>query len=460
MIVIAHNHGLEIDDPSPEEKRNIIDMLSYTDKSKQYQAKRLKRSSWASQKAIEDATIASYGCLLETSPTGKYLVPPGFSDKFTIDIDNRKDTGSTISLPWVKQPPDLRPYQDEAVSAMMSVFRGTVNMATGLGKTLTTVHFIRRLKRKTLVVCPSSAIANGFYKELVSAFGESKVGFIGGGKKKIKDITVGLVQSIVNSLDSLVKEDLGAIIFDETHHLAASTFYKVAQALGGVGRMYGLTATAFRSDGKDIFLRAGVGDTIIKRDAKWGIANGWLAHPVFVMREVMTYGTDYKDDKLKNYKKHVLTSKEMNEIMREDISKCLSKGKSTLVLVSEIEHGKALSEATGIPFATDDSLVEKLNDGEISGLIATASLVGEGCDTKRVDALILANFAGSAGPCLQNIGRGLRKYPGKESVLIVDYSPMGSTMLTRHAKKRLSIFKSLSDDVHYIKYESGVKTRT
>ena len=464
MKIIAHNNGLVITDALSIEISRLSDMLSYTDKSKQYQARRMERNRWTPKILAEQVAASAEGCLLKKIDDNTLFVPPGFAPQLVIDEDVRCDTGITISLPWAKQPPDMRPYQDEAVSAMMEHWRGIVNMGTGLGKTLTTVHFLRKLKRKALIVCPSSAIANGFYDELCAAFGKNRIGFLGGGKKKIGDITVGIAQSVVNNIDALAAHDLGVVVFDETHRIAADTFYQVAEKLAHVGRMYGLTATSFRSDGKDIFLTAGVGDVIIKRDAKWGIENGWLANPVFVMREVMTFGTDFKDDKLKNYKRHVLNSPELNSILLEDIQKCVSGGKSTLVLVGEIEHGKMLAEITNLPFASGENkeskeLIAKLNDGLIPGLIATASLVGEGCDTRRVDALILANFAGSKGPFLQNLGRGLRKYPGKEQVLVVDYKPLGSKMLSRHADVRLKVVKELTKDVHYVKYES-IKTRS
>ena len=333
-------------------------------------------------------------------------------------------------------------------------WRGTVNLATGMGKSLTSIYFLRKFKRKALIVCPSTAIANGFYEELCKAFGKNRIGFLGSGKKKLGDITVGIAQSVANNLDALEKHELGVIIFDEVHHLAALTFYKIASKLSHVGRMYGLTATAFRSDGKDVFLKAGVGNVIIKRDAAWGIENGWLAFPHFIIRKVNTQGPNYPGDKLKNYKKHVLESKEMTDVICKDINWAVGKQQSVLVLVSEIEHGEILSKATGLPLATGENkesknLIDALNDGTIPGLIATASLVGEGCDTRRVDVLVLANFAGSAGPVTQNVGRGLRKYPGKEEVIIFDYMP-NNQMLARHCNTRIKVFKTLSQEIRIV----------
>lgn len=242
------------------------------------------------------------------------------------------------------------------------------------------------------------------------------------------------------------QNDNSGIIAHNCHHLAAETFYNITKTLSPVGRMFGLTATDFRSDGKDVMIQAGVGEVLIKRDIIWGIENKWLAYPNIIMRNVETTGREYAEDKNKNYKAHVLNSQEMNDRILQDVKKCLDAGKSVLCLVDEKEHGKMLSEALGLPFATGDDkgsrlYIKQLNEGSIPGLIGTDSLVGEGTDTKNVDVLVLANFVASKGPLWQNLGRGLRRQGTKTHVLVLDYRPKGSKMLSRHADQRLKLYK-------------------
>jgi superfamily II DNA or RNA helicase len=338
---------------------------------------------------------------------------------------------------------------------MCANWRGLINFATGLGKTLTAVHTIRSIGRRTLVLCPNKSIADNFYDELVSAFGDDRVGYFGGGKKQLKDITVGIAQSVNNHIDKFVQHELGLIIIDEVHHVPADTFFTIAKSLSTVGRMFGLTATDFRSDGKDIMIQAGVGEVLIKRDIVWGIQNKWLAFPTIIMRNVDTTGREYAEDKIKNYKTHVLNSSEMNDRLKQDLKKCLDAGKSVLCLVDEKEHGRMLSEALGLPFATGDdkqskTYVGQLNRGEIPGLIGTDSLVGEGTDTKNVDVLVLANFVASKGPLWQNLGRGLRTTDKKTQVLVLDYRPTGSKMLSRHADQRVKLYKAIPCNIKEI----------
>ena len=457
MDIIIHNKNIVIDGADDNLKNYLREQLSYTDKSKEYMLRRMEsnpyqRNSPAYFKAKEEMS----GCML-IEEDDKLIVPSGFAHLFNdMDTtDKRCDTGKKIALPWKNKPFDCRDYQAEAVSLLEDNWRGLVNFATGLGKTLTAVHTIRKVKKRTLVLCPGKSIADQFYSDLCEAFGPEKIGYLGGGKKKLGDITVGIVGTVVNNIDKLKDHDLGLIIVDECHHIPASTFFTIAEELGSVGKMFGLTATDFRSDGKDVMITAGVGKVLIKRDLIWGITSGWLADPIIVVREVRTHGREYKNDKLKNYKEHVLNSREMNERLLKDLKSFLAAGKSVLCLVSEVAHGQMLADELGLPFATGSDkkskeYVDQLNAGEIPGLIGTSSKIGEGTDTKRVDVLMLANFVASKGPLWQNMGRGMRLYGEKKNVIVLDYIPSGSKMLTRHANQRLKYYKEITKNIKIV----------
>lgn len=454
MNVEISNNEIIISDYTPEYAKKLNELLSYTDKSKQYQLRKMSKNPFSRNTPYYKKLAENVQGTLVTEENGVITIPSGFAYLFKnmSFTDNRKDTGKQIALPWKTKPHDPRDYQEEAVKLIMDNYRGLINFATGLGKTLTAVYAIRAIGRKTLVLCPSKSIADNFYDELVSAFGDSRVGYFGNGKKQLKDITVGIAQSVNNHIDSFVKHELGLVIIDEVHHVPAETFFTIAKSLSPVGRMFGLTATDFRSDGKDVMIQAGVGEVLIKRDIVWGIQNNWLAFPHIVMRNVETTGREYPEDKVKNYKQHVLNSPEMNDRLKLDIQKCLNANKSVLCLVDEKEHGRILSEALGIPFATGDdkmskTYIKQLNSGEIPGLIGTDSLIGEGCDTKNVDVLVLANFVASKGPLWQNLGRGLRRQGTKTQVLVLDYRPTGSKMLSRHADQRLKLYKQIPSNI-------------
>lgn len=458
MRAIITNKFTVVQDPSSTVLQSLNDLMSYTDKSIKYQLRRMEQNPFQRNSGLYKKLQKEVNQTLLKNMNGHAAFNSGLSylieGKMQID-DRRVDTGKKISLPWKKKPFDPRSYQKEAIEVCLNNWRGVVNFATGMGKTLTAIHLIRQLGRKTLVVVPSDSIARQFYNELCEAFGENRVGFYGGGKKKIKDITIGIAASVIKDTDKFKKEELGCIIFDEVHHIAASTFFTIASDLGDVGRIYGLTATDYRSDGKDIMINAGCGRVIIKRDIKWGIDNGFLAKPKFLIKEIPTSGIDYKNNKLKAYKEHVLNDNIMKAQILKDIQDAINNGKSVLCLVDEIAHGAELSKQTGLPFAQgkdkdSNKYVEDLNAGKIQGLIGTDGRIGEGTDTRRVDVLILANFVASKGPVIQAIGRGLRIYGNKTECQVLDYIPQGSSMLTRHAESRIKFYKEITSNVNIL----------
>lgn len=455
MKAIITNKFTVVQNPSPTVLRSLNDLMSYEDKSVKYQLRRMAQNPFQKNSGYYKKLEKEVRGSLLKDMNGHAAFNSGLSylieGKIPVE-DRRVDTGKKIAFPWKKKPHNPREYQQEAIDLCLNNWRGIVNFATGMGKTLTAIHLIRSLGRKTLVVVPSDSIAQQFYDELCSAFGDNRVGFYGGGKKKIKDITIGIAASVIKDTELFKKEELGCIIFDEVHHIAASTFYNIASDLGDVGRIYGLTATDYRSDGKDIMINAGCGKVLIKRDIKWGIDNGFLAKPKFIVREIPTSGTDYKNNKLKAYKEHVLNDRVMKSQILQDIQSAIDNGKSVLCLVDEIAHGAELAKQTGLPFAqgkdkNSNKYVEELNNGNIAGLIGTDGRIGEGTDTKRVDVLILANFVASKGPVIQAIGRGLRIYGQKTECIVLDYVPQGSTMLKRHAEGRIKFYKEITGDV-------------
>jgi len=461
MKATITNKIITISNPSDQFKSYANDILSYTDKSKQFQLRRMENNPYQkNSKAYFKLKAEVHGCIASFDDAGNMIIPSGFAhilENMGVDIDDqRAKTGKQIALPWKKKPFDMRTYQTEGMDLWVNNYRGLLNFATGMGKTLTAIHSIRAIGRKTLIVCPGKSIAMQFYKQLCDAFGSDRVGYMGGGKKQVRDITVGIVGTIKNNIPMLTKHGLGLIIFDEVHHIAADTFFSVSAELGDVGKIFGLTATDFRSDGKDVMITAGVGPVLIKRDVVWGVQNKYLADPYVFVREAVSGCKEYAGDKIKNYKSHILNNPRIKQLIEDDCRKFINAGKSVLCLVNEVAHGDELSEALGIPFATgkdknSSSYVDDLNVGTIAGLIGTDSFIGEGCDTQNVDVLILANFVASKGPVIQCIGRGLRKTATKDKVIIIDYKITDSKMLARHCDTRVKIYKEITKNVQVIK---------
>jgi len=127
---------------------------------------------------------------------------------------------------------------------------------------------------------------------------------------------------------------------------------------------------------------------------------------------------------------------------------------STLILVQQVEHGKALSEC--IPFSVvchsgmgkrkRREAIEGFRDGSVKHMIAT-SLADEGLDVPRASVLILASAGRSAGKLEQRTGRVLRAFEEKGEGLIYDFQDSAHFMLRAQSNARRKVYAALGYSV-------------
>lgn len=431
-------------DLTTAELKSIKDACTYKDQTIVYAIKRASSTRWGA-KTIPGLKEKLVVTLYEEDddsiaiPQGmKYLIPSH------IDRIDQRVLPTFKEMVWFKRPEKvMRYYQRDQVDALKGDSRGQIVSATGTGKSFTMLNLVKETGLRTLIICPSSLIGDQLYADFSTFLGKKDVGMYGSGKKEIKRVTIGLYQSVTKNIDAF--KDFDMVITDENQTLGASSLTEISRGLSHVPYFYSLSATNWRADGKTPEIYAASGDVLYNFDTKRAISEGFLAQPVFIVREVPSSGRDY-DLKQKNYTHHVVKNELLTKQIIADIQKVKDKGMSTLVLVQEIEHGEMISQALGVPFANGENknsmdLIRGLNSGSIKILVAGASMTGVGVDTVRVDCLVMASFPGTEGLTLQLLGRGLRKYPGKEKVLVLDYWLPNSQMLGRHALNRIEWYK-------------------
>lgn len=419
---------------------------TYKDKSVEYAIRNASKSPWGQKNipALKDKlTITLY----EETPE-VLIIPQGMSHllpSHLILIDKRV-LPSFHEMTWFQKPKyDMRYYQVEAVESLKVHSRGQGVLATGSGKTYIMLSLVKQTGLKTLIICPSSLIGDQLYNDFSTHLGKRFVGMFGSGKKEVKQITVGLFQSVTKSAELF--KDFQMVICDESQYISSNSIVTIVRELSHVPYFYSVSATNWRADGRTPEIYAASGDVRYSFDTKRAIEEGFLAKPVFIVREVPSSGKEY-ELKQKNYTHHVIKNNLLTKQIIADIQKAQSMGMSTLVLVQEIEHGEMFASTLNVPFANGENkhsmqLIKQLNAGTVKTLIAGAAMASVGVDTVRVDCLIMLSFAGSDGRILQSLGRGLRKYPGKEKLLCLDYKPMGSQQLRRHTDTRIEVYQEL-----------------
>jgi superfamily II DNA or RNA helicase len=141
----------------------------------------------------------------------------------------------------------------------------------------------------------------------------------------------------------------------------------------------------------------------------------------------------------------------VNEL-QADVLGCNGNGVALVVSdrVGHLEKLKELTEKTSIPsdriaLLTGETksekrkeIIERLNDGGISVVLSTISLISEGFDYSRFSSLHLATPISWKGRILQIVGRILRPEEGKQPV-VVDYVDVCIGVLEFRAEQRLEL---------------------
>ena len=357
----------------------------------------------------------------------------------------------------------LRPYQEDAVNIFVK--RNDVCMfeiATGAGKSLCATEIVRQLGVKTLFVVDKKELLIQIMKTFKDNLG-IEIGQYGAGIKDIKDITVATIQSLSKDLTKL-KDYLRSVRFlitDECHKISAKSYYNLGAHMPNTDKRLGISATCFRDDKNDMMLFATTGRIKFSLSSEQLIADGYLMRPdiYFIKYDI---DSDY-EKMLENqsllglineepqymlyYPNFIVHNKFRNNKIKEIVDD--NEGKSILILVKLIEHGKLLEEM--IPGSVylygetnkkkRESIFDAFKTGKQRILISTISIFAEGVDIPTLDVVI--NAAANKGDVktIQVLGRVLRKSEGKHSATYYDF--MDNYKFFRQASiARMKAFKS------------------
>lgn len=353
------------------------------------------------------------------------------SGLYPIDVINKR------SRPTNRVDIDCRlqhePYEDQnrAVEYACEMERGTISMVTGYGKSVVIARLIDSFKLKTLVIVPNLQLKHQLKTSFKQWFGAND------------NITV---ENIDNP--SLFKmTDYDVLIIDESHHVAAKTYRLLnKKAWNKIYYRFFLTATPFRSKDEEQMLMEGISGQVFFEVGY----HSAVAQDAIVPVEAYYVELPKTPNGLRTwpevYNKLVVNNSARNHIIAEMLKNLKDQGKSTLCLVKEIAHGKKLSELTGIPFACGEDensieLIANFNSKASGSLIATTGVCGEGVDTKPAEFIVIAGLGRSRNALAQQIGRGLRKYPGKTSAKIIIFKDKSHKHTLTHFKDQYKLIK-------------------
>lgn len=311
----------------------------------------------------------------------------------------------------------LRPYQQEAIDAIQAQPPGRylVQMATGLGKTVTFASIPRQ--GRVLLLSHREELVSQPRKYYSCSFGIERAGE----KSCGEEVVSASVQSLVRRLDRFEPDAFDMVIVDEAHHAAAGTYRKILEHF--TPRLtLGFTATPNRGDKvrlDDIFQRI-----IFSRDLRWGIKQGYLCD-ILCKRVEIGYDLSRVHTRMGDYAPGELadamagTADAVAQTYREH-----AQG-PTLIFAVNVEQAEEIaSKIPGSVAVTGqtrnrEEIIRRFTDGEIPCLV-NVMVFTEGTDIPRVETVIIARPTQSDALYAQMVGRGLRLWPGKERLILID----------------------------------------
>lgn len=361
----------------------------------------------------------------------------------------------TFGQPYDSQPKysfTLLPEQEEAVASALKHARGVIHYPTGSGKTVIFLSLLEALpERNAVIITHLQSIFDQTYYEAIGLF-PHEVGRIGDGIQDPNRITIALIQSL-NRMEPTEWHKLqDIVIVDEAHHCndAEGSYAKVLKQIPAPIRI-GVTATLPETEKGAMALEGLIGPVIAQKSIQ-EVSN--LAKPIVKLKKLPFSQTVHDLRTWADvYRLGVVFNSRRHKQVLEDAVVLKAEGRTSLILVVQIEHGTNLIEMARKRFpdlkvkfvwgntAGDERTVIKqaLESGKVDCVICNA-VWREGVNIPSLGAVINASGGKGEIPTIQSIGRGLRTTPTKKDVILLDYFDPSHKYLIEHFGHRLTLY--------------------
>lgn len=314
---------------------------------------------------------------------------------------------------------------------------------TGTGKSLYIGFAANAVDFPLIVLQPSKELLKQNYQKYTDLGGTASIYSSSLGLKNLSKVTFATIGSIKKEVEAIKKLGVKAIVVDEVH-LGSKSGSQLRKFIkeAGIKNVLGLTATPLYLEsgmnGAELKMMTKVRGTIF-RDIAYVTQIEELVDKKFwtplVYRIIQqdgsvlmsnSSGADYTLDSLKKfYKENNLEGQIIKHV--DDFKK--ERKKSILVFVSDISEAEAL--AAKIPgsrvvhsktkTSERDEIIDGFKDFKIQ-VVINVNILSVGFDHPGLDAIITARPTMSIAVYYQQIGRGVRLFPGKDECVVVDLS--------------------------------------
>lgn len=371
--------------------------------------------------------------------------------------------GATVSV--------LRDYQRQALAAIREareaapdVNRLAIEMATGLGKTITFAaaadefldahyrhedrdHEADLTSSRVLVLVHTDELVRQAVEKIQAVTrGRWTIGVVKAERDEVTaDIVVASVQTLARPERRERIEHVGLIIVDECHHAVADSYRTILEHFHGicpspahcqgVGMpavpVLGVTATLARSDGQG--LGAVWQDMVFSRSLAWGIRHGYLIDLVPYTIKIPGLDAGASDAALDAMMADSIAPEAVVQAWMDhggvdqatDLRGCYW-GPSTVLFAPLVRSAEAFAAAFSeagvkaevihgkLPDAERRAILERYEAG-ITTVLCNAMVLTEGWDSPRTMCVIVARPTQSVPLFVQMVGRGVRPWLGPEA---------------------------------------------
>ncbi len=348
---------------------------------------------------------------------------------------------------------ELKEHQKAALKSLEEMRDNSESIAllyhaTGTGKTTTAVLDAKRCGGRVLFIAHTQELVDQAAKRFRELWTNTTVGrYCDAIKQPNAHVVCGSVQSVALHPDAFKDDDFDYLIVDEAHHAAADTYQKVLSYFKPAFTL-GLTATPERADNKsilDIFK-----NTAHKLDIQTAVEIGELV-PVRCIRIHTNIDLTKVRFNSVQYNIRDLESKiyvpERNKLIVDTWMQYV-RNKRTVVFCASVKHAEQIAtmfREQGIHAAAVSGDMKKSERMEFQErfvnreiqVLCACDLLNEGWDCPEIGVLFIARPTMSKVLYTQQLGRGMRLYDGKESLMVFDFVDNASQYNAPYSLHRL-----------------------
>ena len=317
----------------------------------------------------------------------------------------------------------------------MGAGKALITASAGSGKTfLAAFDAMNFGPRRLLYIVHEGSILMKSFETFQKVFGsERSYGIYNGEYKEFDaDFVFATNVTMANSLELFDRHTWDYIIIDECHHAAAETYRKILNYFEPQF-LLGITATPERMDGEDVLslFDQNVPYELRLRDA---IINGLVVPFKYygIRDELIEYGVQatkghkfveqFSDDKHVDFIYHMIEKYRIPGQKLKALAFCrdISHAIRMSQAMEEYYHTAYLTgrNTVGERVRAYKDLQDDFADLEI---LFTVDILNEGVDIPGVNMVLFLRPTDSKTIFIQQLGRGLRKYEGKQYVTVLDF---------------------------------------